>query len=75
MPTVASFFWVVFVLISAFIMLSLFIGAVTVSMGEMMAEVREQNEEEKKKVGGPSGNTSPQYPHAGMTADLVVSHW
>ena len=50
MPTVSAVFWVVFVLISAFIMLSLFIGAVTVSMGEMMEEVRREKEETKKKV-------------------------
>ena len=50
MPTVAAVFWVIFVLISAFIMLSLFIGAVTVSMGEMMEEVRQEKEENKKKV-------------------------
>ena len=33
-PLFAALFWVVFVLISAFVLLSLFIGAVTVSMGE-----------------------------------------
>ena len=39
-PLFAAVFWVIFVLISAFILLSLFIGAVTVSMGEIMDQIQ-----------------------------------
>ena len=50
MPTVSAVFWVVFVLISAFIMLSLFIGAVTVSMGEIMDQIQVERAREMREA-------------------------
>ena len=49
-PLFAALFWVVFVLISAFILLSLFIGAVTVSMGEIMDQIQVERAREMREA-------------------------
>mmetsp|Transcript_14306 Transcript_14306/g.29405 ORF Transcript_14306/g.29405 Transcript_14306/m.29405 type:complete len:927 (+) Transcript_14306:101-2881(+) len=41
----SPFFWVSFVIVSALVMLSLFIGAVTMSMTESMEQMKEEQEE------------------------------
>jgi voltage-gated sodium channel len=45
----SPFFWVTFVVVSALVMLSLFIGAVTMSMTESMEQMKEEEEEASKK--------------------------
>ena len=45
----SPFFWVTFVVVSALVMLSLFIGAVTMSMTESMEQMKEEEEEATKK--------------------------
>jgi hypothetical protein len=41
----SPFFWVSFIIVSALVMLSLFIGAVTMSMTESMEQMKEEQEE------------------------------
>ena len=44
MPIFSATYWILFVLISALVVLSLFIGSVTMSMSEQMKEMREEEE-------------------------------
>ncbi|KAG6586559.1 Voltage-gated Ion Channel (VIC) Superfamily [Phytophthora cinnamomi] len=46
----ASFYFITFILISAFVMLSLFIGAVTMSMTQSMEHMKKTQEEAEAKV-------------------------
>jgi hypothetical protein len=41
---VSTFYWVTFIMISGLVMLSLFIGAVTMSMAESMNEMKDEQE-------------------------------
>jgi len=47
--TGAVIYWVSFVVVSALVMLSLFVGAVTMAMSESMAEMKIEQEEEETK--------------------------
>lgn len=49
-PYLASLYFVSFVVVSALVMLSLFIGAVTLSMTESMEDLKKTMEEKKKKA-------------------------
>jgi len=48
-PALAATYWVLFTVVAGLIALSLFVGAVTVSMGEVMDEVKEQNELKRRE--------------------------
>ena len=47
MPIFSATYWILFVLISALVVLSLFIGSVTMSMSEQMKEMRAKMEEDE----------------------------
>ena len=49
MPELSAIYWVTFILISALVMLSLFVGAVTMSMSESMEDMKVEAEEAERK--------------------------
>lgn len=49
-PAIAGLYWILFTFISSFVMLSLFVGAITIAMSEQMDAQDEPDPEEEKKV-------------------------
>ena len=45
----AAVYWITFIVISALVMLSLFVGAVTMSMSESMEDMKVEAEENERK--------------------------
>jgi hypothetical protein len=49
-PAIAGFYWILFTFISSFVMLSLFVGAITIAMSEQMDAQDEPDEEEEAAI-------------------------
>jgi len=49
-PIFSSVYWVTFIVVSALVMLSLFVGAVTMSMSDSMADMKREAEETERKA-------------------------
>ena len=49
-PIVSPIFWVTFVLVAAFVLFSLFVGSVTMSMSEAMDAMKRENEEKRTRA-------------------------